>query len=241
MSSSKAASSSTAKGYEPQAKKQKLLLSEADRAEQHLAPNQPGRVQLNKISWHHNNRERQGIMPFHAQDVAYDICTRGTSKRRYGVVRLVEVPENVTKSWLAGIETKHRMNSLLSNFRAMSHNGQMYATLRCTHFVEAQKLIKEGGRRYMNKADGLHLQLKDDDREGQLIQEQGVEAIVYSATLWDDKHALLAIMQEDNLDAAIAKSETELDAFGHVSRVVSELSAGYQQQGKILKSDEVLY
>ena len=53
----------------------------------------------------------------------------------------------------------------------------------------------------------------DDDMEGKIIQEQGVAAIDYSAKLWDDSAARLAIMREDNLDAAVAKSETELDAF----------------------------
>ena len=44
MASPTSGSSSTAKGYEPPAKKQKLLLSEADRAEQYLAVISQGRV-----------------------------------------------------------------------------------------------------------------------------------------------------------------------------------------------------
>ena len=47
-------------------------------------------------------------------------------------------------------------------------------------------------------------------------------------------------MREDNLDAEIAKSETELDAFGHASRVVSELTVGYEQRGKVIKAEEVM-
>ena len=148
MSSPKDASSSTASGYEPQAKKQKLLLSEVDRAEQYLAPNQPGRVQLSKTSWYHANRGGQGIMPFHVHDVAYDICTKGTSKRRYGQVRLVEVPENFMKSWLSVNQREATMNPFLANFQAMSHTGPVYATLFCIHFVQAQKLILKGGRRF---------------------------------------------------------------------------------------------
>ena len=64
--------------------------------------------------------------------------------------------------------------------------------------------------------------------------------IVYSPKLWEDSATLLAIMREDNLDAEIAKSETELDAFGHASRGVSELTVGYEPQGKVIKADEVM-
>ena len=51
----------------------------------------------------------------------------------------------------------------------------------------------------MNKPDGLRLQLRDDDEEGHMIQAKGVNAIVYTAKLWDDKPALLAIMREATL------------------------------------------
>ena len=59
-------------GDEPQKKKQKTLPAEADRAEKHLAPNQPGRVQLNRITWHPQNRGGQGILPLHVHNVARD-------------------------------------------------------------------------------------------------------------------------------------------------------------------------
>ena len=42
-----------------------------------------------------------------------------------------------------------------------------------------------------------------------MIQSQGVIATVYSAELWDDPAALLAIMREDNLDAEINKRERQ--------------------------------
>ena len=170
-------------------------------------------------------------MPFHAQDVAVDICMKGTSKRRYGCVRLVEVPESSTKSWLSAIQKKIKMDPFLATFQAMSHTGPLYATLNCTHFVGAPQFILEGGRRYKDQPDGLRFQLREDDSEGRLIQSQGVLASVHIAKLWDDSAALLAIMREDNLDDDIAKRETELDAFGHASRVVSDLAVGYEQTG----------
>ena len=142
MSTTKVASSSAATGYEPPAKKQKLMLKDADRAETHLLKTQPGRVPLHYIAWHPANRGGQGIMPMHAHDVALDVCTNGTSERRCGIVNLVEVPEAEKEKWLEVIARKCSMSPLLSNLKAMSHTGTLYATLRCTHFVEAHKLIK---------------------------------------------------------------------------------------------------
>ena len=84
-------------------------------------------------------------MPMHAQDIALNICVNGTSKKRYNKVLLVEVPESVKKEWLEANQKKAKMNPMLSNFENMICTGTMYATLRCTHFVEAQKLVMEGG------------------------------------------------------------------------------------------------
>ena len=50
----------------------------------------------------------------------------------------------------------------------------------------------------MDQPDSLRLQLKGDDGEGEMIQAQGVNAIVYSAKLWSDKTVLHAIMRERN-------------------------------------------
>ena len=80
------ASSSDANGSEPQAKKQKIMLVDANRAETFVLPNQPGRVPLNMISWHGANRGYLGILPVHAHSLAVSISTRGTSLRRYNEV-----------------------------------------------------------------------------------------------------------------------------------------------------------
>ena len=205
MKASKGVSSSTASGYEPQAKKRQRLLIDADRAEEYIKTTQPGRVPLHQVTWYHDNRGGQGIMPFHVHTIAENICVEGTSSRRYGQVRLVEVPEKEKQALLAGNRKKAKQNPLLADFRAMSTTGPLYATLSCTHFVEAQKLFKEGARTYHNQPDGQKFILKDDDKEGQMIQSHGVTVVVYSADLWYDTPALLAIMREDNFDAQVSK------------------------------------
>ena len=154
MSSSKDTSSSNGDGYEPPPKKLKATMIEAaDRADKYLSPAQPGRVHPSKIYWHLANRGGQGIMPMHAQDLALDICKKRTSKRRYNCVRLVEVPEPAVKTWLSAIHKKIKRGPLLAKFQAPSRAGPLYATLNCTYFVGAQRLILDGGRTY-NQPDG---------------------------------------------------------------------------------------
>ena len=60
------------------------------------------------------------------------------------------------------------------------------------------KSFWRGGRHYHDDPDGLRFQLRDDDTEGRLIQEQGVEAIVYTSKLWDDLPAIRAILRVDS-------------------------------------------
>ena len=189
-------------GYAPQAKKRKLLF-DADRAEYMKIANQPGRVQLAKITWHRRNRGGQGILQLHSHEIALDVSLFGTSKRRYKAVRLVEVPESAKSEVLRDNRKKTSLNPLLSNFDAVCVNDRLYCCLSCTHFVEAHKLIAEGGRKYMDKPDGTPLVLQEDDLKGKMIQEQGVEALVYSEELWKDTPAVFAVMREDNLDTCI--------------------------------------
>ena len=62
-------------------------------------------------------------MPMHMHEVAYDVVTHGTSKRRYDRVVLVEVPATVVESWLDNNRKKARLNPLLANFDAMGKTG----------------------------------------------------------------------------------------------------------------------
>ena len=70
-----------------------MFWSEANRGDKYLIPNQPGRVFVGKIGWQVRNREGQGILPLLTHAIAKNITTIGTSKRRYGKVRLVVVPQ----------------------------------------------------------------------------------------------------------------------------------------------------
>ncbi len=76
----------------------------------------------------------------------------------------------------------------------------VYACLK--YFIGANKLIAAGNRTYMNKQNAMPLRLQDDDEEGQLIQTDGVMALIYSENLWDDVAAITARMRETNAYSA---------------------------------------
>ena len=140
-------------------------------------------------------------MQLHTNDIARDISIDGTAKGRYGKVILVEVPDarKIKEKWLRANEQTAKMYPLLSNFGNMIRTGALYAALRGTHFVEAQKLVMEGGRRCRGHEYGTLLQLRENDIEGMLIQTIGVEAVVYRQDLWWDKKAQLALRRLSNL------------------------------------------
>ena len=117
------------------------------------------------------NRGHSGITPMHVHDLANEIVTKGTSLRRYGSVKLVEVPEGDQNEWLKVIKQKTSLNTLLPTMVRFSPTGPYYANLDHTHFCAAQQLIAEGGRKLYDKPDCIRLELRDDDEEGHEIQK----------------------------------------------------------------------
>ena len=218
----------------------RLLSTEANRCQKYKSATQPGRVRLSRIGHLKCNRGGQGVLPTHSHGVARDICLNTTSTRRYLNVGLVKIPDEYRKEWFALNESKAKMNPMLPRFKAMSHTDTVFATLNCTHFCSAQQLIDEGGRRFYDLPDGIALTLRADDEEGQIIQDQGVMCTVYEPELLDDIRALNAIMQEDNMDAAIQKVETEFDSFGLANIIVNEMTKNDEANRKKISVDDVM-
>ena len=212
---------------------------QADNADKYLLKKSPERVALDRIKWHPINRGHSEIMPMHVHEVAEDIVMNGTSLRRYGRVKLVEVPETIQNEWLKQIKKKTSTNTLLPSMARFSSTGPYYACLDHSHFCAAQQLIAEGGRRLYDAEHGMRLELKEGDEEGIAIQKMGVRVTVYSKELWNDKAALLAIMREDNLNASIARAETELNCFGLVHDIVSECTQGRTVNEVMAKLEEL--
>ena len=121
-------------------------------------------------------------------------------------------------------EQKATLNPHLSNFANMIRTGRLYATLSSTHFVDAHKLVMEGGRRWMGEQYGTPLQLRENDIEGMLIQTIGVEAVVYRQGLWWDKKAQFALMQMGNLDAEMVWHQVVCSSVPRLMRPLRDLS-----------------
>ena len=191
----------------------------ADRARTYILPagEQPGRVPLSKIGFHPRNRGGQGILPHHVHSIALDLCTNGTSRRRYDTVPLTVVPEKEVEAWRQEQQFKSSQHALLPKY---GDAKMLYATLRGTHFVAAHALIGHGERMYLDQPDGPCLRLQPGDVEGNIIQEEGVDAILYGEDLWYDTAAMVALTAENYANLDIARPETEIDAFETVPLVV---------------------
>ena len=190
--------SPSTRGYEPTPKKHKSLILQADQAQDYHEIVQPGRVPIHEIGFLLMNRGGQRIMPLHVHDVASDVVSNGTSRRRYDVVRLVKVPDQEKDKWLCANIQKARQNSLLAPCKPADLK---YACLKCTRFVGAHKLSAEGNRKYKDMVDGKALKLLPTDNEGSIIQKRGVKAVIYTAKLWWDKSAAMALVREDNANS----------------------------------------
>ena len=73
---------------------------------------------------------------------------------------------------------------------------------------------------YLDQPDGPCLRLQAWGVEGNIIQEEGVDAILYGEDLWYDTAAMVALTAENYANLDIARPETEIDAFGTVPLVV---------------------
>ena len=73
-----------------------------------------------------------------------------------------------------------------------------------------------------------------------MVQDHGVQAIVYDPELWYDAPAKRAIMGEDNLDADCRLAESELEAFGRVHQIVETMQASRGNKGFVTTVDEVM-
>ena len=155
--------SSVTDADQPPCKKPKGLVCKADRAQRFQAKVQPGRVFRRRIGFVPCNRGGQGIIPRHCHTIAVDICTNCTSSRRYGAVLLVEVPKGVREEWLSAQVRKWKCNFWLAR---VDTKEMIFATLKNTRFVGAQKLIAEGGRTFHDLPGGMKFNLRTDDVGG---------------------------------------------------------------------------
>ena len=150
------------------------------------------RISLDQIGFWPGNRGGFGLSAAHAHEVAWDCLAN--KRQRYGHVDLVEIPPKKR----AKIQQANKRKSEASNLMPQCA-PDIYVRWSMTHFVHARKLAK--------------------DMEGALILAHSQDCALYDPSLLEDEAAACALASEDNLNAAVALGEDEMQAFGHVDVV----------------------
>ena len=199
--------------------KRALLVSPSVRAEKYRKSDQPSRVPLKHVGFNPKNRGGQGLIAsFLHNPLGPDIIKNGTSINRYAPVLLVEVPQDVLQAWRAANKHKCDTDPLMPMYSA----EMWMCCITKSHFTHACKLIQDGNR-YVGNGGMLPAMLHDGDTEGRMIQEYGVQAVIYGPELWKDVAALQALIDDDGLDIQLRREKFELEAFLQVGAMIASM------------------
>ena len=100
----------------------------------------------------------------------------------------MEVPQDVLQAWRAANKHKCDTDPLMPMYSA----EMWMCCITKSHFTHTCKLIQDG----VGSDGRLPANLKDGDTESQMIQEYGVEAVIYGPGLWRDVAAFQAPANE---------------------------------------------
>ena len=170
------------------------------------------RIPLEDLGFLEENRGGTGMSGFHAMEVAHDAMENGVYLERYNYVAVVRIPTDRLDDFRRINEKKCETDPMMPAFSATMR----YGILMKTHWTHACKLAKSG-RLLFNTAPKIIFRGKEWDE----IREKGVLCLEYDASLLDDKEALACVMSQDNLNAAIAMQEGEVQAFGRLSTIMA--------------------
>ena len=177
------------------------------------------RKSLSLLGFLPENRGGLGINGAHVHEVAWSI-SRGVKLVRYKQVDVIRVPAAHMETWRAANKEKCAAQDLLPRFSP----HMKFACLTKTHFTHGNKLVTDGSRTFMN--DGATpLVYLEESAESKKIEEDGVQCSVYREELWDDKEALMALMNADNDDADIEMGEDEIQAQGRIETAINAIVA----------------
>ena len=174
------------------------------------------RKKVRLFGFHQDNRGTMGISSYHTHEVAYS-CLGGVLANRYRQVDAVRVPENRLEGWRQINKNKCDNDALMPKFSP----DMRLAVLTKTHFSHAVKLEEDGARTLFNKGQ-IPIKFKAAGTEAMKLHEDGVITCIYSEVLWDDRDALVALMQSDNDDADVQMREDELQFQGRIDQKIRE-------------------
>ena len=71
----------------------------------------------------------------------------------------------------------------------------------------------------MYNQEGIPIELRKDDAEGNHIQENGILCHQYQEELFQDEEAMIATSSEDNMNSSVELAETEIVALGKIHQL----------------------
>jgi hypothetical protein len=191
----------------------------ADRAERHRKHAQQ-RVNLRQVGFWPKNRGGVGVSSTHIHEVCSDIRTNKIRRQRYEPLQLLAVPEGpMLEKFKAANKSKCTSDPLMPAFS----EEMKYVAATKTHFVHACKLFCEGSHHFYNKPQNPKIRFKAGDKEAAEIQSEGILAVIYGETIWNDMGAVEALCAIGNFNAQIDQSEDEMQAFGRINELVNRL------------------
>jgi len=163
------------------------------------------------------NRGRLGVSPFHIHDVAASIAKDGLSRHRYHCATAVEVPDQELAEF-----RKFNADMCSTDDKLPPFSPSMrYACLSKNHFVTALKLFKAGNIVDVGSGEVIRPNSADSNLTEHL--SDGVTCEVMKEGLWSgDLEGMLAIIAEDNLNAAVSMAVGEMEVLTWFARSIAD-------------------
>jgi len=152
------------------------------------------RVPLDQIGCWPGNR-MGGCCPQHVHEVAAGIVSDGTRLSRYDSVDLVKIPA----AFLEDFRDCNKAMCDSADYMPLFNADMVYVLLTKTHFTFAHKLFRDGGRTLFNLPAMGEIKLLPCDREGHMIQEQGVLASIFDEDFFREPEAMWSYALQDNI------------------------------------------
>ena len=174
-------------------------------------------IPLNLLGTSPYNRGRLGVSSFHVHEVVTSIKNDGLSKHRYRDATVVRVPDESLSMFRQLNQKMCAADDKLPPFSP----DMKYALLSKNHFVTALKLFKVGTVPAIGTGEVIRPSPKDQALLKHL--DEGVACEVMDEGLRrEDMEAMLAIIAEDNMNAAVTMGIHEMEVLGWISQSLAE-------------------
>ena len=175
-------------------------------------------IPLDQLGTSPYNRGRLGVSSFHVHEVVTSIKNDGLSQHRYRDATVVRVPDESLAMFRKFNEQMCAADDKLPPFSP----EMRYALLSKNHFVTALKLFKVGTVPAIGTGEVIRPSPQDKQLRRHL--DEGVTCEVMDEGLWrEDMEAMLAIIAEDNMNAAVTMGIHEMEVLGWISQTLVDV------------------